>query len=121
MPYQSARTPIGRRRERAIVYSRAMTDDGMGGQSSTVPASAKVAEIWVRPIPLDDRRLEAIMAGQLSAQRTYHFDTAYREDITAKMYLTWRRRELEIHTVADDDARKKRLVLFCSEVATSGT
>lgn len=120
MPYGQPRTAIGRRRERAIVYRAPTSDDGMGGQAPNVPAASKIAEIWVRPVPLDKHWYEAIAAGQLSAQVTYHFDTRYRTDIKPTMYLAWRGRRLEIHTIADDEALARRMILLCSEVANSG-
>lgn len=115
MPYGSVRTPIGKRRDRAVVYARPTTDDGMGGQSAATPAQ-RVASIWVRPIPLDDRRAEVVMAGQMTATQTYHFDTRYRTDLRPAQYFVWRGRRLEISTVTNDDAMKRRLILFCTEV-----
>lgn len=115
MAYGSVRTPIGKRRDRAVVYARPTADDGMGGQTASTPAQ-KIGAIWVRPIPLDDRRPEGVMAGQLTATQTYHFDTRYRTDLSPKQYFMWRGRRLEISTVTNDDAMKRRLILFCTEV-----
>lgn len=115
MPYGSRRTPIGKRRERVVVYGRPTTDDGMGGQTASTPPT-RIAGIWVRPIPLDDRRLEMVGGGQLTATQTYHFDTRYRTDLRPSMYFVRRGRNLEISSVTDDDAGKRRLILFCTEV-----
>jgi SPP1 family predicted phage head-tail adaptor len=52
----------------------------------------------------------------LTARHAYHFDTAYRTDLLPTMTLEYRGKTLQIHTVVDDDARKKRLILYCSEV-----
>ncbi len=113
MPYQRLRTPIGKRRDRAIVQVRSSTDDGMGGQGG---APSTLVTIWVAPVPLDERSQEAIMAGQLTARAAYHFDTRYRTDLRPTQQLVWRGKTLQIHSVVDDDAQKRRLILYCSEI-----
>lgn len=118
MPFQQARTPVGRRRERAIVQVPATVDDGMGGQAATAVSPTHVATIWVRPVPLDERTREAVLGGQLTAQQAYHFDTRYRTDLRPTMRFLWRGKTLQIQSVVDDDARKRRLIIYCSEVET---
>lgn len=116
MPYQKPPTLVGQRRDRATLLSTETVDDGMGGQTPSGDP-VEIGRIWVRPVPLDERRLEErVMAGQLTAQHSYHFDTRYRTDISAKMQLVWRGKTLEIRTAVDDDGMRRRLVLYCTEV-----
>ncbi len=114
MPYQSKRTAIGTRRERILIRVAVTSDDGMGGQA--VSRYRTVAEPWAAVTPLDERDKEALAAQQITAKHAYHMDIRYRPGITPAMQVQWRGQTFEIHTVADDDMRKKRLVLQCAEV-----
>lgn len=117
MPYQRPRTPCGSRRERAEVQHLPTIDDGIGGQvEADNNGWRKFCEIWLMPVPLDERSREVVMGAQLTAQHGYHFDTRYRTDLTNAMRLIWRDKTLQIHSIADDEGRKRRLILYCGEV-----
>ena len=118
MPYQQPRTPIGQYKNRVTVFQTAMTDDGMGGQTGT---PTQIARIWVQVVPLDRRRLDEVMAGEIAPLTTYHFSTRYRTNLLKNMYLNWRGRNLAIQSIVNDDQVKDRLVIFCAEVGINGT
>lgn len=111
--YGAPRTPIGKRRDRVAVFSRQAVDDGVGGQANT---PRKVASMWVRPVPTEEQRPDVVLAGQLTATQSYLFDVRYRSDLRTSMYFVWRQQRLEINTIVDDDALKRRLLLRCVEV-----
>lgn len=122
MPYHQTRTPIGQRRERAILQVLLMADDGLGGQ---VPSSSsggdgwqEVARPWYRPVVLDERTNESLIAAKITARQAYHFDMRYREDVESsghRFRMLWRGKTLQVHAVTNDDARRQRLVLLCAE------
>lgn len=114
MPYQRARTAIGTRRERILIRVAVTSDDGMGGQA--VSRYRTVAEPWAAVTALDERDKEALAAQQITARHSYHMDIRYRQGITPAMQVQWRDQTFEIFTVADDDMRKKRLILQVGEV-----
>ena len=115
MPYQRARTPIGRRREYIQLQERSSSSDGIGGQ---VVSWATVARSWASVVPLDRNDQESIRAGQETVEHSFHFDMRYRWNTrpTPKMRILWRDRTLEIRTVVDDDVMRKRIIVQCGEV-----
>lgn len=118
MPYQGPRVPIGQRREKVQLLEAQTTDDGMGGQ--TVTRWKTIGEPWAAVQPLDERTKEALMGAQITARHAYHITIPYRIGLTPQMRLVWRNQTLEIHTVTDDEQRRRRLILQCAEVQTAG-
>ena len=117
MPYQSVRTPIGRRSQRIQIQALQTSDDGMGGQVAiTSTGWATIGTAWAKVTALDERTKEAIAARQLTASQAYHLDIPYREDVEPTMRILWPRQTLEIQSVSDDDGRKRRLILLGTEV-----
>lgn len=117
MPYQRTQTAIGTRRDRVTFLEPVTTDDGMGGQDVTRWRTK--LKTWMAVTALDERSKEALAAQQLTARHAYHGDMRYREDVFASGELwrvNWRDRTLEVHSVTDDDGRKRRLVLQLAEV-----
>lgn len=114
MPYQQPRIPIGQRRERITIRQRATADDGLGGQVAVRPAI--VAEPWALVEALDERTHEAVVAGQLTARHGYLMTIPYRAGIVPRLIVHARGTTMEIHTVADDEGRRRRLVLHVREV-----
>jgi head-tail adaptor len=117
MPYQKPRTPIGRRRERAVLERLPTTDDGMGGQvAADSNGWITVARPWVAVTALDERMKEGIEGSQLTAQHRYHVDMRYQSGVQVEMRLRWRDKVLSIQSVADDEGLARRLILLCGEV-----
>jgi SPP1 family predicted phage head-tail adaptor len=114
MPYQSPRIPIGQRREQITIRQRVTTDDGMGGQLET--GTEIVAEPWAQVIALDERTNEAMAGQQLTARHGYLVTIPYQEGITPRLIVNVRDTTMEIHTVADDEGLRRRLVLQVREV-----
>ncbi len=115
MAYQSPRTHLGARRTRLTLLIQETSDDGMGGQVS-VDGFRPARTVWAREEPLDERTKEAIAAGQLTAKSGSFFDIAYRTDVTVQMRAQAGGQTYEINSVKNDDARKKRLLLYCTEI-----
>jgi SPP1 family predicted phage head-tail adaptor len=119
MAYQSPRTPIGRRRHRIALQSLVTTDDGMGGQ---IPVTTDndgyltFGEAWAAVTPLDERTKEALAAQQITARHGYFLDIKYRTDILPSHRVVWDDKTLQIHSVADDEGKKRRLILQVGEV-----
>jgi SPP1 family predicted phage head-tail adaptor len=113
MPYQQRRIPIGRRRERIAIQRASTSGDGMGGQSNVWTT---IAEPWAQIWPLDERDKEALAAQQITAKHGYHIAIPYRADIRPTMRAIIRDTTMEIHTVSDDEMRRRRLVLQVGEV-----
>ena len=117
MPYRQPRTAIGTRRHRIVLQSLPTVDDGMGG---VAPAYADgwrtVGRAWAAIEPLDERAKEALAAQQLTARHTYLVDVPFRRGIRPTMRVLWEDKTLEIHTVSDDEGRRRRLQLQCAEV-----
>jgi SPP1 family predicted phage head-tail adaptor len=121
VPYQQVRTPIGKRRERGTLQRRETSDDGLGGQT---PSSTQddgwvtVCRPWYRPTVLDERANESLIAAKITARQAYHFDMRFREDVYDDghaMRMLYRGKTLSIHTVADDEGMRRRLILLCTE------
>lgn len=118
MPYQRRRTPIGRRRERVQIQQRTSSSDGIGGQTASW---STLATTWGEIIPLDGRDEEHLSGDQVTVLQAYHFGLRYRTGArpSPTMRLIWRGKTLEIRTVVDDDALKKRIVVQCAEIQDS--
>jgi SPP1 family predicted phage head-tail adaptor len=114
MPYQQKRVPIGQRRERVELQRAVSADDDRGGQRVT--KWTPIATVWAQVLPLDEREKEALVAQQITAKHAYHIVVPYSTDFTPKERLVWRGQTLQIHTVSDDESRRRRLVLQCGEV-----
>ena len=116
MPYQSPRIPIGARRERVELQEAYTEDDGLGGQ--TVIQWRTVAEPWAQVTALDERTKESIAAQGLTARHAYHVAMPYRTDVTVRPTLRMIVRDstMQIHTVTDDEGRRRRLVVQVAEV-----
>jgi SPP1 family predicted phage head-tail adaptor len=114
MPYQQPRIPIGRRRERITIRQRVTEDDGLGGQAALRPAI--IAEPWARVEALDERSQEAMAGQQLTARHGYQVTIPYQSGITPRLIVNVRDTTMEIHTVADDEGLRRRLVLQVREV-----
>jgi SPP1 family predicted phage head-tail adaptor len=114
MPYQRTPTPIGSRRELVRLQRPSTSDDGMGGQGPG--AWTDVAQPWANVTPLDDRSREMLAANQITALHAYHVDIRYRTGVRPTMRLLWRDKTLQIQSLADDDQRRRRLILLCTEV-----
>jgi head-tail adaptor len=114
MSYQQPRIPIGRRRERITIRQRATEDDGLGGQLAIRPAI--IAEPWAQVTALDERTQEAVAGSQLTARHGYEIAIPYQTGITPRLIVNVRNTTMEIHTVADDEGRRRRLVLQVREV-----
>jgi SPP1 family predicted phage head-tail adaptor len=119
MPYQQKRVPIGQRRERVEVQRARTTDDGAGGQ--VVTKWTPIASLWAQVVPLDERTKEAFAARQITALHAYHIVIPYSTEVTPAERVVWRGQTLQIHTVTDDESRRRRLVLQCGEVQGEAT
>lgn len=114
MPYQQSRIPIGQYRERIEIQKASTSDDGMGGQGNTwrTVAQSVPAQVWA----LDERTKEALAAQSITARHGYHVAIRYRTDVTPKMRAIVRDSTMEIHTVVDDEGKRRRLILQVGEV-----
>lgn len=118
MPYQRPRIPIGERRERVTVQIlTGSSDDGLGGQ--TTGKWKPLVETWAAVTPLDERDKEALRAQQMTATHAYHVAIPYTTQVTPEHRLLWRDKTLQIHTVTDDESRRRRLVLQVAEIQGS--
>lgn len=114
MPYQQPRVPIGARREKVKVQQAVTEEDGMGGQN--VIRWNTIAEPWCQVTALDERDKESVEGGQLVSNHAYHIVMPYRANITPRLRIIVRDTTMEIHTVVDDDGRRKRLTLQVGEI-----
>ena len=113
MPYQQLRIPIGRRREQVAIQRASTSDDGMGGQ---VQSWATVSEPWAQVWALDERTKEALAAQSITARHGYHVAIPFSTAVTPKMRVIVRDTTMEIHSVVDDEGKRRRLVLQVGEV-----
>lgn len=113
MGYQRVRTAIDKRRERVHLKQPVLSESD--GQQAIVRWQT-VAEPWAAVEALDDRQRESLAALQLTVTQSYHVDIPYRAGVLPSMLVEWRDKTLQIHSVVDDDARRERLILLCSEV-----
>lgn len=114
MLYQEKRIPIGRRREKVTIRERATVDDGLGGQAAVRPKV--IAEPWGKVEALDERTNEAVAGQQLTARHGYLITIPYQTGLTPRLIVNVRDTTMEIHTVADDEGLRRRLVLQVREV-----
>jgi SPP1 family predicted phage head-tail adaptor len=114
MPYQRSRIPIGARRERVTLQRAVTAADGIGGL--TITKWETVGEPWAYVTALDERDKEALMAQQITATHGYHVAMPYRTDVTPALRLILRDTTMQIHTVVDDEGRRRRLTLQVGEV-----
>lgn len=115
MAYQSPRTQIGQRRERITVRLAQTSDDGMGGTVSST-SIYRERQMWAKVLPLDERTKEALSAQQITARHGYFFDIPYTTGIDHSWEIEWQGQTYQIHSLADDEGRKRRLLLQCGEV-----
>ena len=114
MPYGQRRIPIGKRREKVTIQEAQTSDDGMGGQ--TVSKWRTVAEPWAAVQALDERTKESLMAQSITARHGYHVIIPYRTDLSAKHRIIVRDTTMQIHSITDDEGKRRRLVLQVGEV-----
>lgn len=116
MPYQMPRIPIGARREKVELQEAYTEDDGLGGQ--TVIQWRTVAEPWAQVQALDERTKEAIAAQGITARHGYHVAMPYRTDISVRptLRVIVRDSTMQIHSVTDDEGRRRRVILQVGEV-----
>jgi SPP1 family predicted phage head-tail adaptor len=116
MGYQAPRTRIGDRRKRIAIQALATSDDGMGGQAPGPNGWRTIGYAWAREIPLDQRTQESLSADQLTARHASFFDIGYRAGVSPTMRVLCDGQTYEIQTAKDDEGRKRRLILACTEV-----
>lgn len=116
MPYQMPRIPIGRRREKIELQEAVTEDDGLGGQ--TVTRWRTIGEPWAQVQALDERTKEGMAAQGITARHGYHVAIPYRTDIDVRpeLRLIVRDSTMQIHTVTDDEGKRRRLILQVGEV-----
>lgn len=115
MPYGQARIPIGKRRERVAIQEAVLsTSDALGGQE--VIRWRTVAEPWAAVHALEERTKEGLIAQQVMARHSYHVAIPYQSGITPLLRIIVRDTTMQIHTVTDDEGRRRRLVLYVGEV-----
>ena len=114
MPYQQPRVPIGRRREKIAIQEPLTMDDGMGGE--TLLRWQTMSEPWAQVAALDERDKEALAALKITAKHGYHVTIPYKTGITQKHRRLVRNVPMEIHTLVDDEGRRRRLVIQCGEI-----
>lgn len=116
MPYQQPRVPIGQRREKVALQQAVTEDDGMGGQ--TTIRWRTIGEPWAQVTALDERTKEALAAQSITARHAYHVTIPYRTDIVVgpTLRVIVRDSTMQIHTVTDDEGRRRRLILQVGEV-----
>lgn len=114
MPYGQKRTPIRLRRARVELQRAVTTDDGMGGQR--IVSWQTIGEPWAAVEALDERTKEALNAQQITARHAYHVVIPYRTGVTPELRVILRDTTMQIHTVTDDEGKRRRLVLQVGEV-----
>lgn len=116
MPYKSPRIPIGRRRERVELQEATSTDDGLGGQ--VISEWTTIARPWAEVTALDERTKESIAAQGLTARHAYHVAIPYRHDVSVRpeLRVIVRDTTMQIHTVTDDEGRRRRQILQVGEI-----
>jgi SPP1 family predicted phage head-tail adaptor len=114
MAYGQKRIPIGQRREKVTIQRAVTTDDGMGGQ--TISKWRTVSEPWANVQALDERTKEALMAQQITARHGYHVVIPYSTEITPDLRVIVRNTTMQIHSIADDEGRRRRLFLQVGEI-----
>ncbi len=113
MAYGQNRIPIGHRRELVAIQRAQSSDDGMGGQVETW---STISQPWANVQALDERAKEALMAQQITARHAYHVVIPYQSGITPALRIIVRDTTMQIHSVVDDEGRKRRLFLQVGEV-----
>jgi len=116
MPYGSRRVPIGQRRERVTLQAPVRTADGMGG--TTITKWRTIGEPWAQVTALDERDKESLAAQQITARHGYHVVVPYRADLSVTFRIIVRDATMQIHTITDDEGRRRRSVVQCGEVQT---
>ena len=116
MPYQMPRVPIGGRRERVTLQEAVTADDGLGGQAVTKWRT--VGEPWAQVQALDERTKEGMAAQGITARHGYHVTLPYRADISVRpeLRVIVRDTTMQIHTVTDDEGRRRRQILQVGEI-----
>ncbi len=116
MPYQMPRVPIGGRRERVELQEAVIEDDGLGGQ--TITRWRTIGEPWAQVTALDERTKEALSAQSITARHGYHVLIPYRTDVSVNptRRVIVRDSTMQIHSVTDDEGRRRRLILQVGEV-----
>jgi SPP1 family predicted phage head-tail adaptor len=114
MPYGQKRITIGKRNERVEIQIALTSDDGMGGQA--ISKWKTVGEPWANVQALDERTKEALMAQSITARHGYHVVIPYRSDLTPKHRIIVRDTTMQIHSITDDEGKRRRLVLQVGEV-----
>lgn len=116
MPYQMPRVPIGARREKVELQQAVIEDDGLGGQ--TLIRWRTIGEPWASVQALDERTKEALAAQSITARHGYHVTIPYRTDVsvTPSLRIIVRESTMQIHSVTDDEGRRRRLILQVGEV-----
>jgi len=96
------------------IQAPVMADDGLGGQ--TIASWQTVAEPAAYVQALDERTKEALAAQSITARHGYHVFIRYQSGIKTSMRAIVRDTTMQIHTVTDDEGKRRRLVLQVGEV-----
>lgn len=114
MPYGQPRIPIGQRREQVQIQRAVQSDDGLGGQAIT--RWTTVAAPWATVEALDERTKESMYGEAVTARHAYHVVVPYRTDVTPDLRMVVRGVTMQIHSVVDDEGRRRRLIVQVGEV-----
>lgn len=101
---------IGEMRQRITFQRPVKTADGHKGHTV---AWQDIVSVWARVEPLSGR--EYFYSQQIKAEVTHRVKIRYREDITIKMRIKHRDRNLAIESILDKKERREELEIFCRE------
>ena len=101
---------IGEMRQRITFQEEVKTADGHKGHTL---AWRDLVSVWASVEPLSGR--EFFYSQQIKAEVTHRVKIRYREDITVKMRIKHRDRNLMIESILDKKERREELEIFCRE------
>lgn len=102
---------IGRMRRRLVLEAPVMSPDGLGGATQVFEA---VAALWGQVEWLSGT--EAWRQGRPEQSRNYRITMRWRSDVDAGRRLRDGERIFDIHSAADPDGARRRLVCLAEEV-----
>ncbi|MFZ4124567.1 MAG: phage head closure protein [Rickettsiales bacterium] len=85
-----------RLRERVVIQSRALTSDGLGGNSESWTT---LATVFAQVVAVSGAAREQVIAQQREARNAYRIVMRKRSDVTTQMRLEWQGKILHIHGV----------------------